>query len=98
MLNKLLKKLIQTSSGRTRFILAVVGLSIALLLILSAVQIEANYNDLLNSKTNHDSTPNFLVINKAVTDKTVGATNMTDSEIAHLKKQPFVDAIGILTP
>lgn len=98
MLNRLLKKLIQTSSGRTRFILAVVGLSVALLLILSAVQIEANYNDLLHSKINQDSIANFLVVNKTVTDKTVGATNLADAEIADLKKQPFVDAIGILTP
>src|SRR5216110_1455622 len=98
MLNRLLKKLIQKSSGRTRFILAVVGLSIALLLILSAVQIQANYNDLLNSKTNQDSIANFLVINKVVTNKTIGATNLTDAEIADLRKQPFADAIGILTP
>ncbi len=98
MLNLLLQKLIRTSSGRTRFILAVVGLSIALLLILSAVQIQANYNDLLHSKTNQDSIANFLVINKAVTNKTIGATNLTDAEIADLKRQPFADAIGILTP
>ena len=98
MLNRLLKKLIQTSSGRTRFILAVVGLSVALLLILASVQIEANYNDLLNGKSNQDSIANFLVVNKTVTDKTVGATNLTDAEIADLKNQPFVDAIGILTP
>jgi len=98
MLDQLLKKLIRTSAGRTRLILAVVGLSIALLLILSAVQIQANYNDLLYGKTNQDSIANFLVINKAVTNKTVGATNLSDAEIADLKKQPFVDAIGVLTP
>ena len=98
MLNQLLKKLIRTSTGRTRFVLAVVGLSVALLLILSAVQIQANYNDLLHSKTNQDSIANFLVINKTVNDKTVGATNLTDAEIADLKKQPFVDAISVLTP
>jgi hypothetical protein len=98
MLDQLLKKLIRTSAGRTRFILAVVGLSIALLLILSAVQIQSNYNDLLYGKTNQDSTANFLVINKAVTDKTAGATNLSPAEIADLKKQPFVDAIGVLTP
>ena len=98
MLNQLLKKLIKTSTGRTRFILAVVGLSVALLLILSAVQIQANYNDLLYSKTNQDSIANFLVINKAVNDKTVGATNLSDADIADLKKQPFVDALGVLTP
>lgn len=98
MLNQLLKKLIRTSTGRTRFFLAGVGLSVALLLILSAVQIQANYNDLLHSKTNQDSIANFLVINKAVNEKTVGATNLTDAEIADLKKQSFVDAVGVLTP
>jgi hypothetical protein len=98
MLNLLLKKLIRTSTGRTRFILAVVGLSVALLLILSAVQIQANYNELLYGKTNQDSVANFLVINKTVNDKTVGATNLTNAEIADLKMQSFVDAIGVLTP
>jgi hypothetical protein len=98
MLNQLLRKLIRTSAGHTRFILAVVGLSVALLLILSAVQIQADYNDLLYGKTNQDSVANFLVINKAVNDKTVGATNLTDAEIADLKEQSFVDAIGVLTP
>ena len=98
MLNQLLKKLIRTSAGHTRFILAVVGLSVALLLILSAVQIQANYDQLLYGKTNQDSVANFLVINKAVNEKTVGATNLTDAEIADLKKQSFVDAIGVLTP
>ncbi len=98
MLNQLLKKLIKTSTGRTRFVLAVVGLSVALLLILSAVQIQANYNELLYSKTNQDSIANFLVFNKAVNDKTIGATNLSDAEIADLKAQPFVDALGVLTP
>lgn len=98
MLNQLLKKLIRTGSGRTRFVLAIVGLSIALLLILSALQLQSNYNDLLHSKTNQDSIANFLVINKAVTDKTIGATSLTDPEIADLKKQPFVDEMGVLTP
>ena len=92
------QKLIRTGSGRTRFILAIVGLSVALLLILSAVQLQSNYNDLLHSKTNQDSIANFLVINKAVTDKTVGATSLTDAEITDLKRQPFVDEMGVLTP
>ncbi len=98
MLNNLLKKLIKTGAGRTRFALAVVGLSVALLLILSAVQIQMNYNDLLNGKSNQDSIANFLVINKSVTNKTAGATTLSDTEIADLKKQPFVNGFGLLTP
>ncbi|WP_153797590.1 FtsX-like permease family protein [Foetidibacter luteolus] len=96
-LNSLLKKLIKASAGRSRFIMAVVGLSVALLLILSAVQIQMNYNDLLNSKTNQDSIANFLVINKTVTSSNVGETALTPAEIDDLKKQPFVDDVGILT-
>ncbi len=98
MLDALLKKLIKTSSGRTRFIMAVMGMSVALLLILSSVQLQRNYNDLLYSKTNQDSIANFLVINKQISDKTVGSTVLSDAEIADLKKQSFAEATGILTP
>jgi hypothetical protein len=98
MLNQLLKKIIKASSGRTKFVLAIIGLSVALLLILSAVQLQANYNDLLHSKTNQDSIANFLVLNKKISDKTVGATSLSNAEIEDLKQQPFVDAVGVLTP
>ena len=98
MLNQLLKKLIRTSAGRIRFIMAVLGLSVALVLILSAVQLQMNYNDLLYSKNNRDSIANFLVINKNVTDKTIGQTALSETEIEDLKKQPFVEDIGVLTP
>jgi len=98
MLNTLLKKLIRTASGRIRFVMAVIGLSIALLLILSAVQIQVNYNDLLNSKTNQDSVANFLVLNKVLNAQTYGATTLSTDEITKLKQQPFVDDVGILTP
>lgn len=97
-LNLLLKKLIRTASGRKRFFMAFIGLSVAMLLILSAVQIQANYDDLLHSKTNQDSIANFLVLNKILSDKNLGATSLTDDEINDLKKQPFVESVGLLTP
>ncbi len=98
MLNILLKKLIKTSAGRSRFVLAGTGLSIALLLILSAVQVEMNYNDMLNSSNNRDSLANFLVINKEVNSSNAGSTTLSTAEITDLKKQTFVDATGLLTP
>ncbi len=98
MLNQLLKKLIKAGAGRTRFVMAVIGLSVALILILSAVQLQVNYNDLLHSKTNQDSIANFLLVNKIVNDKTIGSTSLNDTEINDLKKQSFVDAVGVLTP
>lgn len=98
MLFTLLKKIIKTSAGRTRFVLAFVGLSIALLLILSAIQLQANYNDLLNGKTNQDSTANFLVINKEVNNATLNATTLSDETLTDLQKQPFVEAVGNISP
>ena len=97
-LHLLLKKLIRSGVGRKRFIMAVVGLSIAMLLILAAVQLQANYNDLLHSKTNQDSIANFLVLNKVLNDQNIGATALSDTEVSDIKKQPFVESVGLLTP
>lgn len=98
MLNHLLKKIIKTANGSGRLVLAVIGLAIAMLLILAAVQLQANYNSLLYSKTNQDSVANFLVVNKPINDANVNASTLSDSEINNLKQQPFIDEIGILTP
>jgi hypothetical protein len=97
-LNQLLKKLIRTGTGRSRFVAGFIGLTIAMLLILAAVQIQANYNDLLNSKSNQDSVANFLVLNKQLTDRNLGATGLSDADIAGLKAQNFVESVGSLTP
>ena len=98
MLNNLLKKIIKTASGRTRFVMAVIGLSVAMALILSAVQIQVNYNDLLHSKTNQDSIANFLVLNKSINNINRNNTTISNENIDQLKKQTFVDDVGILTP
>jgi hypothetical protein len=97
-LHQLLKKLIRTGTGRKRFFMAFIGLSVAMLLILAAVQIQANYNDLLHSKTNQDSIANFLVLNKILNDQNLGATALKDAELDDLKKQQFVESVGLLTP
>lgn len=97
MLNLLLKKLIRSGAGRLRFLLATVGLSVAMLLILSAVQLQANYNSLLYSKTNQDSIANFLVVSKKITATNVGTTTLSSAEIEELRRQPFADAVGVLT-
>ncbi|MEP6466725.1 MAG: hypothetical protein ABJB05_10490 [Parafilimonas sp.] len=97
MLNTLLKKLIRTGSGRSRNTLAAVGLFIAILLILAAVQIQSNYQQILYSKTNQDSIADFLVINKTVTDKNINEATLTNAEINDLKQQPFVKKTGVVT-
>jgi len=78
--------------------MAVVGLFIAMLLILAAVQIQSDYQQILYSKTSQDSIADFLVINKIVTDKNIGSATLTTVEINDLKQQPFVETIGTLTP
>lgn len=97
-LDRLLKKLIRTGAGRKRFFMAFIGLSTAMLLILSAVQIQANYDDLLHSKSNQDSVANFLVLNKELTDRNLGETTLTGEDISDLRKQAFVESVGLLTP
>jgi hypothetical protein len=96
MLNQLLKKIIRTGVGRARFVMASVGLTIAMLLILSAVQIQADYNELLYGKTNQDSIANFLVISKVINGNERD-NSLSEQEIQKLKQQPFVEDIGRLT-
>lgn len=98
MLNLLLKKIIKSGAGRLRYVLAMFGLGIALLLILAAIQLQVNYNQLLHGNNAQDSIANFLVVNKLVNDQTLGKTQLSDEEIVNLKKQPFIDAVGVVTP
>jgi hypothetical protein len=96
MLNQLLKKIIRTGVGRSRFIMAGIGLTVAMLLILSAIQIQANYNELLYGKSNQDSIANFLVVNKVI-DGNKQENVLGNEDIQDLKKQPFVQEMGQLT-
>lgn len=97
-LNTILKKIIRNSSGRTKYTVALVGMSIAVFLLLTAVQIQVDYDQLLHSKSSRDSMANFLVINKVLTDANLGNTTLEDSIIKDISKQPFTEAVGILTP
>lgn len=98
MLTLLLKKLIRSSAGRTKFVFAILGLSVAMLLILAAVQLQENYNTLLNNKTNQDSIANFLVINKQLNSKTYGNTFISEKEVENIKQQNFTEDVGVLKP
>ena len=86
--------------GRSRFIMATIGLGVALLLILLAVQTQVNFNDLLHGKYNENETADFLVINKEINkeNQTQKAKNIfSQADITDIKKQPFTEAIGVLT-
>jgi len=96
MLNRLLKKIIRGGVGKGKFAMAAAGLSVALLLILSAVQLQVNYNTLLYGETNQDSIANFLVINKKINGNDPDNT-LSSAQVEDLRKQPLIDAVGALT-
>lgn len=97
-LDTLLKKLIRTGTGRVRFYMAVMGMSVAIFLILAAVQVQANYEELLHGKFNRDSIANFLVLNKILTDQNIGNATLSNQEIDDLKRQEFIESVGLLIP
>lgn len=97
-LNLILKKIIGDGIGRTNKITALVGLSVAIFLLLTSIQLQINYHNLLNNKNNKDSIANFLVINKILTDATLGKTAIEDSIIKDIQQQPFTESVGELTP
>jgi len=96
MLNQLLRKIIRSGVGRSRFFMAGAGFAIALLLILSAVQVQVNYDQLLNGKTNQDSIANFLVINKKI-DGNNRSNTLDEQEISKIKSQPYIESLGQLS-
>lgn len=97
-LNFILNKIINDGIGKTKKITALVGLSVAIFLVLTSIQLQINYHNLLNNKNNKDSIANFLVINKILTDATLGKTTIEDSIIKDIQQQPFTEAVGELTP
>ena len=98
MLNLLLKKLIRNHSGVVRMVTSKIGLTIAVFLLLTAVQIQSNYHFLLNSPNNKDSIADFLVINKTLDNNNLSNSKLEQSLIDEIAKQSFTESVGILTP
>lgn len=96
----LLKKIIQTGIGKARLLMATLGLGIAILLLLLAIQAHTDFNQLLHGQENQNESADFLVINKTITNAMMGQSSkseFTPDEIADIKKQPFTDAFGYIT-
>lgn len=98
MLNLLLKKLIRNHSGVVQMVTSKIGLTIAVFLLLTAVQIQSNYHFLLNSPNNKDSIADFLVINKTLDNNNLSNSKLEQSLIDEIAKQTFTESVGILTP
>jgi hypothetical protein len=96
----LLSKLIRAGIGRLRLLMGSIGMGVAVLFILLAVQTFMNFNELLHGAKNANETADFLVINKAVTASTQANKQLsafTPAEIDSLTRQPFVEKLGMLT-
>jgi hypothetical protein len=96
----LLKKIITSGIGKARFWMAIFGMGVAVLFILLAVQIHANFNDLLYGKNNENETADFLVINKKITARNQAQKEnsvFTEADVADLASQPFTETIGKLS-
>jgi hypothetical protein len=96
----LLKKIIQTGIGNSRLGMAVVGLGTAMFLLLLAIQVHTNFDQLLNSQQNQNESADFLVINKKITNEMMGQSSKSEfspAEISDIKAQSFTDAFGFIT-
>ncbi|RPE13696.1 ABC transporter permease [Chitinophaga lutea] len=97
---QLLKKIIRTGVGKGRFWMAAIGLGIAMLLILVALQVHHNFSELLYSEKNQNERADFLVINKKITNSMMGRpdlTTFTKAELDDFAAQPFVQGLGVIT-
>lgn len=96
----LLHKIIRTGVGRTRFVMAALGLGIATLLLLLAVQTWDDFEQLLYSQRNTTESADFLVVSKRIehTSASVSAANMfTPEEVQAFSHQPFIKGLGSIT-
>ncbi|UPK70479.1 hypothetical protein [Chitinophaga filiformis] len=97
---QLLKKIIQTGIGKGRLVMAAVGLGIAMILLLIAIQVHTDFDQLLHNQQNANESADFLIINKKITNAMMGQnakSEFTPAEITDLQKQPFTEAFGFIT-
>ncbi len=94
-LNTLLQKTIRGGVGKSRFIMAGIGLSVAIILLLAAIQAYMDFRQLLYGNQQNNGAE-FLVINKIITNQNMAqkeALRFTPTEIEEIKKQDFLDAV-----
>lgn len=94
-LNTLLRKTIRGGVGKARFIMASIGLVVAIVLLLSAIQAYIDFRQLLYGNQQGDGAA-FLVINKMITNQNMTqkqALQFSQVEIDEIKKQEFIEAV-----
>lgn len=96
MLHALLHSIIRSATGRFSRVLATIAMGVAMLLIVLAVQLQANFQSLLNSPANKDSIANFLVIHQSSDLLQKSSKGLSPETIADLRKQDFTESVGII--
>lgn len=95
LLNTLLRKTIRGGVGKGRFIMASLGLGVAIILLLAATQASVNFRQLLYGNQQNGGAE-FLVINKMITNENMTQKKellFTLAEIEEIKKQNFIEAV-----
>ncbi len=98
--NRILQKIIRTGVGKSRYWMAIIGLGVAMLLILVALQVHTDFNELLHGSRNQNERADYLVVNKLITNDMMGKpelTVFTPEEQKDFEAQPFVEAFGAIT-
>jgi hypothetical protein len=87
---KTIAPFLNTGNKTSRFF-SYAGLAVGVLLLLSCVQMYININQLLRDKSPKKNGYDFISVTKTVTNENMGSDNrFSDSDIADLKKQPFI--------
>jgi len=97
-LHLLMGKILHSRKGRMRAWMGTLGLGIAALLLLVAVQMQADFSELLQGKQNKDTNTQYLVINRQLNNNNLNSGGLREEELAALKKLPEVTAVGIIQP
>jgi len=97
-LHLLMGKILHSRKGRLRAWMGTLGLGIAALLLLIAVQMQSDFSELLQGKQNKDTNTQYLVINRQLNNNNLNAGGLSKEELAALKKLPEVSAVGIIQP
>jgi hypothetical protein len=97
-LHLLMGKILHSRKGRLRAWMGTLGLGIAALLLLIAVQMQADFSELLQGKQNKDTNTQYLVINRQLNNNNLNSGGLREEELAALKKLPEVSAVGIIQP
>jgi len=89
---KNIKPFLNTGQNKASRWLSYAGLGIGVLLLLCAVQMYININQLLKEKSNKKNGADFISVTKTITDENIAKDNrFSTADITEIKTQPFIE-------